>query len=52
MGINPKDYWDFYKKLHSNINYIANSNKFQNNPQLIKDILKDNPTIQFKDKPR
>jgi hypothetical protein len=52
MGINPEDYWDFYKKLHSNINYIANSNKFQNNPQLIKDILKDNPTIQFKDKPR
>ena len=35
-----------------NINYIANSIKFQNNPELIAKIKKNNPTIEFKDKPR
>ena len=52
MGIDADKYWDFYKKLHSNINYIANSIKFENNPELIAKIKKDNPTIEFKDKPR
>jgi len=52
MGIDSQNYWDFHTKLHSNINYIANSNKFENNPELIAMIKKNNPTIEFKDKPR
>ena len=52
MGIDENKYWNFYHKLHSNINYIANWNKLKHNPELIEKILHHHPTIEFTDKPR